>query len=75
MGRELRLLGPDSVVDFGPIPCTDFTIDPSGTRITATAPDGTGIWSKGHDGKVSSGPGAPSRRRSAPGLVLSCTHR
>ncbi|MGY5125496.1 IPT/TIG domain-containing protein [Streptomyces nigrescens] len=33
----------DSVVDFGPIPCPDATVDPSGTQITATAPDGTGI--------------------------------
>ncbi|MEU9482208.1 IPT/TIG domain-containing protein [Streptomyces decoyicus] len=33
----------NSVVDFGPIPCTDAKVDPSGTRITAIAPDGTGI--------------------------------
>ncbi|WP_405803897.1 IPT/TIG domain-containing protein [Streptomyces sp. NBC_00210] len=37
--------GADSVVDFGPIPCADadVKVDPSGTRITAIAPDGTGI--------------------------------
>ncbi|MFB6437902.1 IPT/TIG domain-containing protein [Streptomyces sp. NPDC056411] len=33
----------DSVVDFGPIPCTDFSIDTSGTQIKATAPEGHGI--------------------------------
>ncbi|MEU8780268.1 IPT/TIG domain-containing protein [Streptomyces sp. NPDC048637] len=33
----------DSVVDFGPIPCTGVTVDPSGRQITAIAPDGTGI--------------------------------
>ncbi|MGW7464019.1 lipase family protein [Streptomyces xantholiticus] len=33
----------DSVLDFGPIPCADFTVDPSGRQITAVAPDGTGI--------------------------------
>ncbi|MFE3886699.1 IPT/TIG domain-containing protein [Streptomyces lydicus] len=32
----------DSVVDFGPIPCSLFTVD-STTQITATAPDGHGI--------------------------------
>ncbi|MBL1095116.1 IPT/TIG domain-containing protein [Streptomyces coffeae] len=34
---------PDSVVDFGPIPCTPVDIDPSGKLITATVPDGHGI--------------------------------
>lgn len=33
----------DSKVDFGPIPCTTPTVDPSGKKITVTAPDGTGI--------------------------------
>ncbi|MFE1173996.1 IPT/TIG domain-containing protein [Streptomyces sp. NPDC058773] len=33
----------DSFVDFGPIPCTNVTVDNSGNRITATAPDGTGL--------------------------------
>ncbi|MGW2413762.1 IPT/TIG domain-containing protein [Streptomyces tubercidicus] len=33
----------DSVVDFGPIPCAVFDVDPSGTQIIATAPDGHGI--------------------------------
>lgn len=32
----------DSVVDFGPIPCSVFKVD-SATQITATAPDGHGI--------------------------------
>jgi hypothetical protein len=34
---------PDSVVDFGRFACTDCTIDPSGMRITATVPAGTGV--------------------------------
>ncbi|MCX4825838.1 IPT/TIG domain-containing protein [Streptomyces sp. NBC_01142] len=34
---------PDSVIDFGTIPCTEFTVAPSGTVITATAPVGLGI--------------------------------
>ncbi|MEV6394669.1 IPT/TIG domain-containing protein [Streptomyces sp. NPDC051907] len=33
----------DSVVDFGTIPCTQWTVDPSGTMITATAPVGHGL--------------------------------
>lgn len=33
----------DSVVDFGPIVCGRFTVDPSGETITATAPAGLGI--------------------------------
>ncbi|MFF6998278.1 IPT/TIG domain-containing protein [Streptomyces sp. NPDC008313] len=35
--------GPGTVVDFGPVPCTEFTVDPSGTSIAATAPPGAGI--------------------------------
>lgn len=35
--------GPDSAVDFGPIACAEFTVDPSGTQISATAPDGAGV--------------------------------
>lgn len=34
---------PDSVVDFGPIPCAEYTLDSTGTLITATVPDGVGI--------------------------------
>ncbi|MFG2721510.1 IPT/TIG domain-containing protein [Streptomyces sp. NPDC048416] len=34
---------PDSVLDFGPIPCTDFTIKPGGDQINATVPKGVGI--------------------------------
>ncbi|MFK8909891.1 lipase family protein [Streptomyces sp. YS-3] len=34
---------PGSLLDFGPIPCRDFTIPPGGTSITATVPDGVGI--------------------------------
>ncbi|MGW2255276.1 IPT/TIG domain-containing protein [Kitasatospora sp. NPDC001660] len=34
---------PDSVVDFGHFACTEYGIDPSGTRITAQVPDGTGV--------------------------------
>ncbi|MFI1166834.1 IPT/TIG domain-containing protein [Streptomyces sp. NPDC020801] len=33
----------DSGVDFGPIPCANPIVDPSGKKITVTAPDGTGI--------------------------------
>lgn len=33
---------PNTVVDFGTVPCTDFTVD-SATAITAYAPDGAGI--------------------------------
>ncbi|MFI1966359.1 IPT/TIG domain-containing protein [Streptomyces pathocidini] len=46
-GQSVNITGTgfsaDSVVDFGPIPCTDFSVDSSGTRIKATAPDGHGI--------------------------------
>ncbi|MEV6209355.1 IPT/TIG domain-containing protein [Kitasatospora sp. NPDC051914] len=34
--------GPDSVVDFGPVPCVNPTVAGS-TRITVTAPDGVGV--------------------------------
>ncbi|MFF2143712.1 IPT/TIG domain-containing protein [Kitasatospora sp. NPDC058190] len=34
---------PDSVVDFDQFACTTFTIDPSGIKITAQVPDGTGV--------------------------------
>ncbi len=34
---------PDSVVDFGTIPCTGWSVDPSGTTITTAAPTGLGI--------------------------------
>lgn len=35
--------GPDSVVDFGPVPCADFSVDPAGTRISAVVPAGAGV--------------------------------
>lgn len=35
--------GPDSVLDFGTIPCTDLTVDASGTTIDAYAPAGLGL--------------------------------
>ncbi|WP_159074292.1 lipase family protein [Streptomyces dioscori] len=34
---------PGSVLDFGTIPCADWSVDPSGTLISATAPAGVGI--------------------------------
>ncbi|WP_406065082.1 IPT/TIG domain-containing protein [Streptomyces sp. NBC_01077] len=34
--------GADSVVDFGTVPCTNFSVG-SGTRITATVPRGVGV--------------------------------
>ncbi|MEU0697093.1 IPT/TIG domain-containing protein [Streptomyces niveus] len=34
---------PDSVVDFGPIPCAEFSLNSTGTQISATAPYGAGI--------------------------------
>ncbi|MFD9482682.1 IPT/TIG domain-containing protein [Streptomyces sp. NPDC059991] len=34
---------PGSLLDFGPIPCTDLTISPGGNHISATVPDGVGI--------------------------------
>jgi hypothetical protein len=33
----------ESVVDYGPIPCTEITVDPSGEMITTTAPVGLGV--------------------------------
>ncbi|MFE7133260.1 IPT/TIG domain-containing protein [Streptomyces sp. NPDC057638] len=33
----------ESVLDFGPIPCAEFSVDPSGTVIRALAPAGLGI--------------------------------
>ncbi|MFE2866120.1 lipase family protein [Embleya sp. NPDC059259] len=34
---------PDSVVDFGPVPCTEFAHDLEGMWIAAVVPDGVGI--------------------------------
>lgn len=34
---------PDSMVDFGHVACTTLNIDPSGLRITAKVPNGTGV--------------------------------
>ncbi|MET8546554.1 IPT/TIG domain-containing protein, partial [Kitasatospora sp. NPDC004799] len=36
-------LVPGSVVDFGPVPCPDASVDPGGTQITVTVPDGVGV--------------------------------
>ncbi|MEW1656593.1 IPT/TIG domain-containing protein [Streptomyces sp. NPDC093707] len=46
-GTQLTVFGvgftPDSVVDFGPIPCPDFLVDLAGRWIRAVVPEGAGI--------------------------------
>ncbi|MFI6081321.1 IPT/TIG domain-containing protein [Streptomyces sp. NPDC051217] len=50
---------PDSVVDFGPMPCVEFALDSTGMRITATVPDGTGIVDVRVTTKFGTSPAAP----------------
>ncbi|MGW7366221.1 lipase family protein [Streptomyces sp. NPDC054841] len=53
---------PDSVVDFGPIPCTEFVIDPSGEWIKAIVPDGVGIVDVRVTNRLGTSPAVPLGR-------------
>ncbi|MER7468101.1 IPT/TIG domain-containing protein [Streptomyces sp. NPDC097981] len=50
---------PDSVVDFGPIPCTEFAIDLSGEWIVAIVPDGVGIVDVRVTNRLGTSPAVP----------------
>ncbi|MEV0776932.1 IPT/TIG domain-containing protein [Streptomyces sp. NPDC050428] len=53
---------PDSVVDFGPIPCAEFSLNSAGTQISATVPDGAGIVDVRVTTKFGTSPAVPLGR-------------
>ncbi|MFK0258543.1 IPT/TIG domain-containing protein [Streptomyces sp. NPDC090445] len=53
---------PDSVVDFGPIPCTEFAIDESGESIRTVVPDGVGIVDVRVTNRLGTSPAVPLGR-------------
>ncbi|MFK0199311.1 lipase family protein [Streptomyces lavendulae] len=52
----------DSVVDFGPVPCTDFVHDLEGTWIRAVVPDGVGIVDVRVTNRLGTSPAVPLGR-------------
>ncbi|WP_371679408.1 IPT/TIG domain-containing protein [Streptomyces sp. NBC_01276] len=65
-GTQLTISGtgftPDSVVDFGPVPCGEFVLDLEGMWIRAVVPDGVGIVDVRVTNRFGTSPAVPPGR-------------